>query len=58
VEATREKVRQNPDVKKVLLAAGDLILKPGRHQEPGAPAAWHYFDILMQIRAELQRASN
>ncbi len=58
VEATREKVRQNPDVKKVLLATGDLILKPDHHQEPNAPDAWHYFDILMQIRAELQRGSN
>ncbi len=55
VEATREKVRQNPDVRKVLLATGDLILKPDHHQEPDAPAAWHYFDILMQIRSELQR---
>jgi len=58
VEATREKVRQNPDVKKVLLTAGDLILKPDHHQEPDAPAAWHYFDILMQIRTELQRGAN
>jgi predicted NAD-dependent protein-ADP-ribosyltransferase YbiA (DUF1768 family) len=55
VEATREKVRQNPDVKKVLLATGDLILKPDHHQEPDAPAAWHYFEILTQIRAEYQR---
>lgn len=58
VEATREKVRQNPDVKKVLLATGDLILKPDHHQEPDAPAAWHYFDILRQIRSELQHGSN
>ena len=54
VEATREKVRQNSDVKKVLLSTGDLILKPDHHQEPDAPAAWHYFDILMQIRTELR----
>jgi len=26
VEATREKVRQNPEVKKVLLATGNLVL--------------------------------
>jgi len=58
VEATREKVRQNPEVKKVLLSTGDLILKPDHHQEPDAPAAWHYFDILMQIRAELRHDSN
>src|SRR6266576_3216194 len=40
VEATREKVRQNPDVKQVLLATGDLVLKPDHHQAPDSPAAW------------------
>ena len=55
VEATKEKLRQNPEVKKVLLATGNLILMPDHHQEPDAPAAWRYFDILMQIRTELQR---
>jgi predicted NAD-dependent protein-ADP-ribosyltransferase YbiA (DUF1768 family) len=54
VAATREKVRQNPEVKKVLLATGKLVLKPDHHQEPNAPAAWRYYDILMEIRAELQ----
>lgn len=55
VSATRAKVLQNPEVKKVLLATGDLILRPDHHQEPNAPAAWRYFDILMNIRKELQR---
>ncbi len=55
VEATWEKVRQTPEVKRVLLATGDLKLKPDHHQEPDAPAAWHYYDILMEIRAELRR---
>jgi hypothetical protein len=55
VAATREKVRQNPDVKRVLLSTGNLILKPDHHQEPNAPAAWRYYEILTQIRAELQR---
>jgi predicted NAD-dependent protein-ADP-ribosyltransferase YbiA (DUF1768 family) len=55
VEATKEKVRQNPEVRKFLLATGNLILKPDHHQEPDAPAAWRYYDILMQIRAELQK---
>ena len=54
VAATREKVRQNPDVQKVLLETGDLILRPDHHQETNAPPAWHYFDILIQIRTELQ----
>ena len=54
VEATHEKVRQNPEVKRVLLATGDLILKPDHYEEPGAVAAWRYYEILMQIRTELQ----
>jgi predicted NAD-dependent protein-ADP-ribosyltransferase YbiA (DUF1768 family) len=53
VAATKEKVKQNPDVQAALIATGDLILKPDHHQEPDAPAAWHYFDILMAIRSEL-----
>jgi len=57
VEATREKVSQNPEVKKVLLSTGDLILKPDHHQEPNAPAAWRYYEILTQIRTELQSSS-
>jgi predicted NAD-dependent protein-ADP-ribosyltransferase YbiA (DUF1768 family) len=55
VAATQEKVRQNPDVKKVLLSTGDLILKPDHYQEPNAPAAWRYFEILTRIRDELRR---
>jgi len=55
VAATWEKVRQNPEVKKVLLSTGDLILKPDHHQEANAPAAWRYYEILTEIRAELQK---
>ena len=55
VDATWEKVRQNPDVKRVLLATGDLVLKADHHQEPDAPAAWRYYEILMTIRTELQK---
>jgi predicted NAD-dependent protein-ADP-ribosyltransferase YbiA (DUF1768 family) len=54
VEATHEKVRQNPQVKRVLLATGNLVLKPDHHQEPDAPAAWRYYEILTHIRTELQ----
>ena len=53
--ATREKVRQNPEVQKVLLATGDLVLKPDHQQEPDARAAWRYYEILTQIRSELRR---
>lgn len=55
VAATWEKVRQNPEVEKVLLSTGDLILKPDHHQGPNPPAAWRYYDILTQIRTELQK---
>jgi predicted NAD-dependent protein-ADP-ribosyltransferase YbiA (DUF1768 family) len=54
VEATHEKVLQNAEVKRVLLATGNLVLKPDHHQEPNAPAAWRYYEILTQIRTELQ----
>jgi predicted NAD-dependent protein-ADP-ribosyltransferase YbiA (DUF1768 family) len=57
-EATRAKVRQNPDVRRVLLATGDLVLKPDHHQEKDAPAAWRYYDILMKIRDELRREAS
>ena len=55
VEATWEKVRQNPEVKRVLLATGDLNLKPDHYQEPDAADAWRYYDILMDIRTELRQ---
>ena len=55
VEATREKVRQNDEVRKVLLATGDLILRPDHIEEPDAPPEWHYYAILMQIRADLRK---
>jgi hypothetical protein len=52
VEATRAKVEQNPEVRKVLMATGDLILKPDHHQEANSPPAWRYYEILTQIRDE------
>ena len=53
--AIREKVRQNPDVAKVLLSTGDLVLRPDHHEEPNARSAWRYCEILMAIRADLRR---
>jgi len=58
VAATRAKVAQNADVRKVLLATGDLVLKPDHRQEPNPPAAWRYYEILAQIRSELQRVNH
>ena len=56
VEATRAKVDQNPDVKRVLLATGDLVLKPDHHGEENPPPEWKYYEILTQIRSDLQKA--
>ena len=50
-------MRQNPEVKRVLLATGDLKLKPDHHQEPDAPDAWRYYDILMDIHTQLRTGS-
>jgi hypothetical protein len=55
VAATREKVRQNANVRDVLLRTGSLKLKPDHIQEENAPPEWRYFDILMAIRSELQQ---
>ena len=54
VAATHAKVDQNPEVQKVLLETGDLVLKPDHHQEPDAPPEWRYFEILTRIRSELR----
>jgi hypothetical protein len=58
VAATWEKVRQNPEVKRVLLATGDLVLKPDHHTEPNAPAAWRHCDILTEIRRQLREGKD
>jgi predicted NAD-dependent protein-ADP-ribosyltransferase YbiA (DUF1768 family) len=55
VAATRAKMQQNPEVRKVLLATGNLILKPDHHQGPNPPEAWRYYEILTRIRSELQK---
>jgi|SRR5579883_1493382 len=52
--ATRAKVDQNPDVKKLLLATGELVLRPDHHQGENATPAYRYFEILMKIRTELR----
>jgi hypothetical protein len=47
-------VRQNPEVQKVLLATGDLVLKPDHNQGTNPPPAWRYYEILTEMRTELQ----
>ena len=53
--ATWAKVQQNPEVRRVLLATGNLILRPDHHSEPNAPPEWRYYEILTHIRTRLQR---
>ena len=55
--AMREKLRQNPEVRRVLLATGDLLLRPDHVQEPDAPPEWRYCEIWMRMRAGLQRGA-
>jgi peptidoglycan/xylan/chitin deacetylase (PgdA/CDA1 family)/predicted NAD-dependent protein-ADP-ribosyltransferase YbiA (DUF1768 family) len=52
VAAMRAKLEQNPEVRRLLLSTGDLVLKPDHRQEPHAPAAWRYHEIWMQLRTE------
>ncbi|MBL8211277.1 MAG: NADAR family protein [Bryobacterales bacterium] len=56
-EAMREKLKQNPEVKRVLLATVGLTLRPDHHGEPDAPPEWRYYEIWMKLRAELTRAA-
>jgi predicted NAD-dependent protein-ADP-ribosyltransferase YbiA (DUF1768 family) len=54
VDAMREKLRQNPQVRSTLLATGNLVLRPDHHQGADAPDEWRYFDLWMRFRSELQ----
>ncbi len=54
VRAMRAKLQANPEVRRVLLATGDLTLRPDHKQGENPPPAWRYCDIWMEIREELQ----
>jgi len=56
VEAMRAKLEQNPKVREILLSTGDLTLLPDHYQETDPPAEWRYFNIWMDLRAELQNS--
>ncbi len=49
----RAKLVQNPEVRRVLLGSGDLVLRPDHHQSDDAPPAWRYELIWMDIRAPI-----
>jgi len=55
VAAMRAKLEQNPKVREVLLATGDLELLPDHTEETGAPPEWLYYRVWMEIRTELRR---
>jgi len=54
-KAMWEKVKQNPEVKKILLLTGDLILKPDHHSEGCQAPEWKYYELWMEIRSQLTR---
>jgi predicted NAD-dependent protein-ADP-ribosyltransferase YbiA (DUF1768 family) len=56
--ATRAKIDQNPEVKKILLSTGDLKLRPDHHEDKDATKAYRYYDIYMKLRTELQKYPN
>ncbi len=48
--AMRAKMEQNPKVREILLATGDLTLLPDHIEEADAPAEWRYFEMWMEMR--------
>jgi predicted NAD-dependent protein-ADP-ribosyltransferase YbiA (DUF1768 family) len=50
VAAMRAKLEQNPKVRGILMATGNLVLRPDHIQEEGAPPEWRYFEIWMELR--------
>jgi predicted NAD-dependent protein-ADP-ribosyltransferase YbiA (DUF1768 family) len=53
VTVMHAKLEQNPRVREVLLATGNLILRPDHIEEPDAAPEWHYYQLWMDIRNEL-----
>lgn len=52
--ATRAKIDQNPEVKKILLSTGDLKLKPDHLEDKDGTKSWKYYEIYMKLRSELK----
>lgn len=53
VDAMCAKIDQNPEVRRILLQTGDLILRPDHHQGSDVPPEWRYHEVWMQIRDAL-----
>ncbi len=54
LRATQQKIAQNPEVHRILLATEDLVLRPDHTQDPNSPPAWRYFEISMELREKLR----
>lgn len=50
----RAKAEQNPEVRKVLLATGELSLRPDHFEDSDGTKSWHYYAIWMELRKELK----
>jgi hypothetical protein len=55
VSVMRHKLEQNPRVREVLLATGDLKLRADHYEPADAPPSWAYYQIWMEMREELRR---
>ena len=54
--ATWAKLNQHPELKVLLLKTGKLLLKPDHSPEFNSPPEWLYFELYMEIRAQLQQS--
>lgn len=54
-EAMKAKVDQNPEVKRILVLTGDLILMPDHKQDADATPSYRYNEIWMKIRGSLHK---
>jgi predicted NAD-dependent protein-ADP-ribosyltransferase YbiA (DUF1768 family) len=52
-KAMLEKLRQNPKVRRILLATRELVLMPDHKANKTDPPAWKYYKIWMEIRESL-----
>lgn len=52
-----EKIRQNSELRDLLLRTGDLVLVPDNYDSLRNLPAWRYFDIYMEIRQSLKEGS-
>ena len=49
-KAMTEKLNQDPEVKRILNATGDLILNPDNHSEGCQAPEWKYYQLWMDLR--------